>query len=115
MTRLTALIRRIVGRIYRMQLMKSVLLVLFVYLFNLLFPAISTLLNPILRQEVKETYPTIIGAVVVATLFILGLLYVIHRIDKYERERDDKRLKKIISEVMGSKRHLDFGGKHGKH
>ena len=97
-----------------MQILKSVILVLFVYLFNLLFPAISTLLDPLLRQEATEAYPTIIGAVVIATIFVLALLYLIHRIDKYEQRRDDERLRKIISEVMRGKKHLDFGGKHGK-
>jgi fumarate reductase subunit D len=97
-----------------MQILKSVILVLFVYLFNLLFPAISTLLDPLLRQEATEAYPTIIGAVIIATLFVLALLYLIHRIDKHEQRRDDERLKKIISEVMKGKKYLDFGGKHGK-
>ena len=80
--------------------LRELLLVLFVFLFNALFPAISNLLRPNAQQELGQFYWQIVAVIAFEILFTVGVLYMINRIDKREQEKDDARIRRIITEVF---------------
>jgi hypothetical protein len=116
----TSLLGRIVRGIRKMDIIKQLILVLFVFLFNLLFPILSQMLDPQKRVEAISIYPNIWWIIAFQIIFALALLFFIRLINKMEKKRDDDRLKEIIKEVLESQHPLisfkDKGSKrkHGK-
>lgn len=91
-----SLLKRMVGRIRQMKVMRGLILVLFVFVFNIIFPAINDFIQPTAKTTLRSSYTFVLAIILLVSGVAALLLFLIWRIDRIEDKREDERLEKFF-------------------